>query len=591
MRNKKEDAFKGWRILWKYLSVHQKELTLLSVLGVFSAIANGSVPYVTGKFLDAILKSHEMFAGTMLAMPSWMFLLALWGVAQLVAIGTDWTNDRMSRRIATQIYVSYQAGAQVIMLTLPLSFHKNAKPGEITHMLNRAANGLDSISGSIIISLAPQFLSIAIGLGFAFVMNPSLASILLMGVVVYVAVLFRMIPQAVPLQRLMHKAWGKSFAEMGQASSNILSVKQFGSEEYHHKKIGRKFNQAFKFDVLINKIWSNVGFSQRTIVVATQIIIFVSSVFLIQAGAMTIGELLAFNGYAALVFGPFVVLGRNWQTLQNGLVALERAEKILTEKPEDYSPVGAVKDFAFKGAIKFENVSFGYKKGQKVLDGISFETKPGEMIALVGESGAGKSTLIDLISGYYFPTAGRVTIDGHPTKKINLRFLRKNIAIVPQEVALFHDTVKMNIAYGSSEAKDATIKKAAVVAHADKFIEGFPKKYEQVVGERGVKLSVGQKQRIAIARAVLRDPKILILDEPTSALDSETEKFVTEALDRVMTDRTTFVIAHRLSTVRRADKILVLEGGKIIESGTHDELMAIEGGSYRRRYELHVGLV
>lgn len=305
---------------------------------------------------------------------------------------------------------------------------------------------------------------------------------------------------------------------------------------------------------------------------------------------MSLGELLAFNGYAALVFGPFVVLGRNWQTLQNGLVAIERSEKTLSEKPEDYSPADSVKDFNFKGAIKFENVSFGYKKGEKVLDGITFETNPGDMIALVGESGAGKSTLIDLVSGYYFPTAGRVTIDGHQTKNLDLNFLRKNIAIVPQEVALFHDTVKMNIAYGSVGAKDKAIKNAAAIAHADQFIEKFPKKYAQIVGERGVKLSVGQKQRIAIARAILRNPKILILDEPTSALDSETEKFVTEALDRVMEGRTTFVIAHRLSTVRKADKILVLEGGKIIESGTHDELMKIKDGNYRRRYELHVGL-
>lgn len=573
------------------MSVYKRELTLLSALGVFSAIANGSVPYIMGKFLDAIISSEIIFAEMSFAMQSWTFFLLLWVVAQLVAIGTDWTNDRMSRRISTTVFIDFYEHAQRVLLTLPLSFHKNAKVGEINNTFNKAANSLDSITGNIIIYLAPQFLSIVIGLGFAFVMNVKLAGVLLMGIVVYVVVLFRMIPRAIPLQISMHRAWRKSFNEMHQASGNILSVKQFGSEEYHFKKIKQKFQQAFRFDTSIQKIWSNVGFSQRSIVVVTQVAIFVSSVYLIQAGIMTIGELLAFNGYAAMVFVPFVTLGRNWQTLQNGLVALEQAEKTLTEKPEDYTPVGAVKDFDFRGAIRFEDVSFGYKKGSSVLNGISFETRPGEMIALVGESGAGKSTLIDLISGYYFPTSGRVTIDGHQTKKLDLKFLRKNIAIVPQEVVLFHDTVRMNIAYGSSGAKDKAIKEAAAIAHADAFIEGFPKKYEQVVGERGVKLSVGQKQRIAIARAILRNPKILILDEPTSALDSETEKYVTEALDRVMEGRTTFVIAHRLSTVRKADKILVLEGGKIIESGTHDELMKIEGGSYRHRYELHVGLV
>lgn len=586
-----KESNRGIRVLWRYLFAYKRELVTLSFLGVFSAVANGSVPFLIGKFLDAILKSHTVFVGTMLAMPLWAAFLLVWVIAQVVAITADRVNDREASRISTKLYIDYWAQAQAALLAFPLSFHRNSKPGEIFSAFNRAANGIDSIIGNIVIYLAPQFLSIVIGIGFAFLMNFELATILLTGVFVYVLVLIKMIPAAIPLQRQMHKAWGKSFTEMDQSSTNIVSVKQFGAEKYQENRIRSKFGQAYKFNVLINNIWSNIGFSQRAIVAGTQVVIFVLSVFLIQANGMTIGQLLAFNGYAALVFGPFVALGRNWQTLQNGLVALERAEKILLVKPENYSPVGAANNFNFKGAIKFDNVSFGYKKGQKVLDGISFETKPGDMIALVGESGAGKSTLVDLISGYYFPTAGSVTIDGHQTKRINLNFLRKNIAIVPQEVALFHDTVKMNIAYGSAGAKDKAIKEAAAIAHADAFIEGFPKKYQQIVGERGVKLSVGQKQRIAIARAILRNPKILILDEPTSALDSETEKYVTEALDRVMEGRTTLVIAHRLSTVRKADKILVLEGGKIVESGTHDELMKIEGGSYRRRYELHVGLV
>ncbi len=573
------------------MSVYRRELTFLSVLGLFSALANGSVPYIMGKFLDAILVSHTVFAGTTFAMPFWALMLIVWGVMQIVAIISDWINDLMAKKISVEIYSTYLANSNAYLLWLPLSFHKNSKPGEINNAFNKSANNLETITMNIAIPLAPQFLSIIIGIGFAFSMNISLGSVLLVGVLIFILILMRMVPQAGPLQRKAHKAWGKGWVEAGQVVSNLTSIKQFSTEEYHKKKLSQKFGNAFNIYKAIASIYSNINFSQRVIVASTQMVIFISSVYLIQAGSMTIGQLLAFNGYAALVFVPFVVIGRNWQNLQNGLVAIERAEKILLEKPEDYSPIGAVKDFKFTGAIKFENVSFGYKKGQNVLDGVSFETKPGDMVALVGESGAGKSTLIDLVSGYYFPTKGRVTIDGHLTKKIDLKFLRKNIAIVPQEVALFHDTVKMNIAYGSFGAKQSSIKKAAQVAHADTFIEGFPKKYETVVGERGVKLSVGQKQRIAIARAILRDPKILILDEPTSALDSETERLVTEALDRVMEGRTTFVIAHRLSTVRRADKILVLEKGKIIESGTHDELMKIIDGSYRHRYELHIGLV
>ncbi len=591
MQKKSNDAMNGWRILWKYLSVYKSELTLLSVLGVFSAIANGSVPYIMGKFLDAILTSHTVFAGTTFAIPFWALMLVVWGVVQLVAIGTEWGNEKMSGEVAAHLRGDYLANAHALLLKLKLEFYKDSKTGEISQSFDAASEGIQQILRNGIAHLTPQFLSIIIGIGFSFFMNASLATVLLVGIVAYVLVLASIVPQLTPLQLERQKAWRVARQATHQAGSNMLSIKQFGTEEYQKSVFDEKFLDAVNYSKKSMRMGSRIGLYQRACILVTQITVFIASVYFIQVGSMTIGQLLAFNGYAAMMFKPLLTLGHNWQDFHNGFIAIEHAEKILSEKPEDYSPVGSVKDFKFTGAIKFNNVSFGYKKGQNVLDGVSFETKPGEMVALVGESGAGKSTLIDLISGYYFPTGGRVTIDGHSTKKIDLKFLRSNIAIVPQEVALFHDTIKMNIAYGSFGAKDTAIKRAAEVAHADIFIENFPKKYETVVGERGVKLSVGQKQRIAIARAILRDPKILILDEPTSALDSETEKLVTDALNHVMAGRTTFVIAHRLSTVRRADKILVLERGKIIESGTHEELMAILGGSYRHRYELHIGLV
>lgn len=304
---------------------------------------------------------------------------------------------------------------------------------------------------------------------------------------------------------------------------------------------------------------------------------------------MTIGELIAFNTYAAMVFGPFIVIARNWQTIQNGIINIQETEKILQVNPEPYEKEGSIK-LDLKGDIEFKNVFFQYEEGKQVLENISFSIKGGQVVALVGESGVGKSTLIDLVSAYHFATKGQILIDGHDINDVNLKKLRQQIAVVPQEVVLFNDTIRMNVKYGNFNATDEEIQTATVKAHALDFIQKFPQKWEQIVGERGVKLSVGQKQRVAIARAILRNPKILVLDEPTSALDAGSEKIITESLDTLMKGKTTFIIAHRLSTVRKADIILVFKEGKIIESGTHQELLLLEGGEYRRLYELQIGL-
>jgi ABC-type multidrug transport system fused ATPase/permease subunit len=291
-----------------------------------------------------------------------------------------------------------------------------------------------------------------------------------------------------------------------------------------------------------------------------------------------------------MFFGPFVALGSSWQTFQNGLTSAAQAREVLDQPIEKYHPENAQTSLARSGSVVFENVSFGYADGNQVLSNISFEVLPGQSIALVGQTGVGKSTLISLISGFYFPTAGSARVDGVETRRWDLSQLRSGIAVVPQEVALFNDTIEANIKYGSFGASRDLVEHAAREAHIDEFIETLPNKYQTIVGERGIKLSVGQKQRVAIARAILRDPEILVLDEPTSALDSITEKQVTESLSKLMKGRTTFIIAHRLSTVRHADVILVLENGRVLEKGNHAELIKINNGHYRRLYEYQIGL-
>jgi subfamily B ATP-binding cassette protein MsbA len=291
-----------------------------------------------------------------------------------------------------------------------------------------------------------------------------------------------------------------------------------------------------------------------------------------------------------MFFGPFVTLGNNWQVLQNGLAAAAETERVLAVPREVYRPADAVPLGRMRGRVEFRGVGFQYgDSAVPVLVNIDFAAEPGTSVALVGESGVGKSTFISLLGAYNFPTTGSVLIDGTDTRRLDLRELRSRIAIVPQEVALFNDTIEANIRYGAFAASREDVMRAAEQAHISGVIDNMPHGYATLVGERGVRLSVGQKQRVAIARAVLRNPQILVLDEPTSALDPHTERLITDSLGRLMRGRTTFIVAHRLSTVRAANLILVIDAGRIVERGTHEELLALNG-LYRRMHDFHIGL-
>lgn len=592
-RTEKEEMKKGLRAIWRHVRPFKKELTVLVVLGVVSALANGFVPYVTGRFFDTLIElSQGKETLVTSTLPLWMVLLVVWVLVQLVANNIDWITDRLRRRVDTSVSLGIQANGFIHLLRAPLVYHKNVHINGVMQKIGATSWRVSAIVRTVA-EVAPQFLSIIIGITLAASINTFLASILVAGVLLYAALLSRMLLPIVAIDIAAHKSWNEGWDDVAQAVTQIESVKQSATEEYETNVVKEAFLvRTARLWAQMDRTWSNIGFFQRMIVLATQFAIFVFSVKFVSNGTITVGELVALNGYAMMFFGPFVSLGHSWQTIQNGLTIAGQAEEIFNEKEENYAPEGAVTPEPFSGEVIFENVSFAYGEGQpEVLSDINLKVSAGEVVAFVGESGVGKSTAISLISGYYFPSKGRVLIDGVDTRILHLTNLRKNIAVVPQEVALFNNTIKENIRYGAPEASDEDIAHATREAHADEFIDALPLKYDTIVGERGVKLSVGQKQRVAIARAILRDPKILILDEPTSALDSETERKVGEALEKLMRGRTTFIIAHRLSTVRKADRIFVVEKGRIAEEGTHDELMKIKNGIYRHSYELHVGLV
>ncbi len=577
--------------LVRQLRPHRASLLALGVLEIAAAISNGVVPYLTGKFFDTLITPRAIALPPLGEYPAWLVVLAAWAAVQVLANAVSWVIDRRTRSLTTNIEASVQANAYIHLLTLPTSFHKTHRTGEITDNLSRAGWMLQGLVNTTL-SIGPQFLTVIIGVVICFAIYPLLALLLLAGVGLYAIVLIRILPETARYQEEGFKVWNRAVGDAQDAYTNVSTVKQAGAEQHEKERILSSFyEKAVPLWSRMERAWSNLNSSQRIIVTLTQGGILLASVYLVGKGAITIGDLIAFNAYAGMIMGPFAQLGHSWQTAQNGLVAVTRAETVFGAVPEIYEPENAAPLSDLRGEVAFKDVRFSYESDQpEVLKGVSFTAAAGQVVALVGETGAGKSTIADLVSGYYFPTAGSIHIDGHDIRTVSLSKLRSQIGIVPQEVVLFNASIKENIGYGMPGATDEEIKVAAVQAKADEFIERFPQKYEQEVGERGIKLSVGQKQRIAIARAMLRNPRILILDEPTSALDSETEKYITTSFEKLMQGRTTFVVAHRLSTVRKADKIILLKEGVVAEEGTHAELMSLENGSYRRMYELHIGL-
>ncbi|MDP2655622.1 MAG: ABC transporter ATP-binding protein [bacterium] len=581
----------GVTSVWRHARAYKKTIAALGLLGIISAIANGFVPYVTGRFFDALIALSQGQTAQADGLPLWALMLAAWAGIRIIGDGVDWWTDRRRRWLTTNMQLGTQAEGFVHLLQLPMSFHGDEHMQAVFSKISSASWRMTSIVQTVI-EIAPQMLSVVIGITLALSINTTLAFILIAGVAAYAIALVVLLRGTAATDHAAHRMWMDRWNDAAAAVEQAAAVKQAAAEPYEIQRIrktlrGDTVNLWYRNELN----WNRVNFWQRITVFFTQLSIFVLSVHYVGAGIITIGELVAFNGYALMFFGPFVSLGYSWQVLQNGITAAGSVDRIFRKQQEKYHPNGAQTSGDHPGSVQFDKVSFRYDENKDdILSRLSFVAMPGQITALVGESGVGKSSAISLISGYYFPTEGQVLVDGVDTREWDLLALRSRIAVVPQEVALFNDTIRANIRYGTFDAPDSAVERAAQDAHIEDFILHLPKQYDTLVGERGIKLSVGQKQRIAIARAILRNPEFLILDEPTSALDIETEQLITASLEKLMRGRTTFIIAHRLSTVRKANKILVIKDGSVAEQGTHQELLAKEDGIYRRLHDLHVGL-
>lgn len=377
---------------------------------------------------------------------------------------------------------------------------------------------------------------------------------------------------------------GGLYAKLYETISGITVVKSFSREKDELDKFKSENQRYYSFMIKSVKRLNSISPITELFTIACAVLIVWVGGREVIAGSLSAGAFIAFLTALLSIVRPFKRLSRVHAINQQAMAAAERIFEVLDEHEavKEVDEAAVLKEF--KGEISLEGVSFGYDS-REILKGVSLRVKKGEVLAIVGKSGVGKTTFVNFLPRFYDPTKGVIKIDGVDLRGLRLKSLRDKIGIVTQETILFHDTVKANIAYGAPEASLDEIKKAAAIANADKFVEVMPKGYDTVVGDRGFRLSGGEKQRISIARAIIKDPPILILDEATSQLDSESEKTVQEAIERAMKDRTVFVIAHRLSTIKNADKVVVLDKGGIAEAGSHDELMG-RGGLYKALYDI-----
>ena len=570
-KERKRPSIAMYRRLLRFVRPYRRNLVLAAALLILSTVLSLAWPQVVLRVLDAGLKDAALLDGLVLALIGLLlFRAAIDGLRQYVMA---WTGERVIFDLRMEIVRHLQS--------LSLSFFTRRKTGELMSHVTSDATLVHGVVTQTIISVLGQVLTLVGGLAVIFIMNWRLALLTLV-VAPPIGLLGQYLGRRIrAISREAQDAQGEAVGVLQEAIAEVRTVQAFTREQYESDRFQKmllvtlsKVLQRARLSATLFPLIGFLGFA------ASLIVLWYGGHQVIR-GEATTGELVAFLLYAGMVAGPVGGLAGQWTQVQEAFGAADRIFALLDTAPEIADRPGAIAIPAADGRIVFEDVSFQYAHGPLVLTDVSAAFDAGKTTALVGPSGAGKTTLVSVVARFYDPTAGRITLDGHDLRDLTVHSLREKIAVVPQEPILFATTVADNIRYGRLDATDAQLRAAAEAANATEFIDRLSDTYETIVGERGVKLSVGQRQRIAIARALLRDAPVLLLDEATSSLDNESEYLVQEALTRLMLGRTTIVIAHRLTTVERADRILVLDRGRIVEDGTHTELMSREALYWR----------
>jgi len=540
---------------------------------VLAKLANASVPYLNGRLVDRL--AHNP---TLAIVSAVMGLIVVQVVARIMTSGFAQLRDGVFAKVQYHAMREVAVSTFAHVHTLSLRFHLERKTGGLSRVIERGTKGIDNLLSIAIFNTFPTVLELAITSAiFLVLFNVWFAAATIVMVVLYTWFTFAITRWRIQFRRDMNQSDQDANTKAVDSLLNYETVKYFNNELHETRRFDRSMERFARASIQATTSLTVLNTGQAIIMAAGLGVVMALAAVGIMQGHLTVGGLTMATGYLVALQQPLNFLGTAYREITQSLVDMDAMFRLLHQPQEVKDKPGATDLVVTGGEIRFDNVVFAYEPARTVLKGVSFTVPAGKTIAVVGPSGAGKSTISRILYRFYDIKSGSVTIDGQDIRDVTQASLRKAIGIVPQDTVLFNDTVKYNIAYGRIGATEAEVKDAARLAQIDKFVVELPLGYDAMVGERGLKLSGGEKQRVAIARTILKNPPILLLDEATSALDTHTEREIQGALSEVSRNRTSLVIAHRLSTVIDADEILVLDHGQIVERGRHADLVARDG--------------